>query len=82
MKLPKEYAERFLGNVEWWLENKEEYEALTRAEDGDPFPLADLVVSRGWLRTSEAREWIAARLRGEKLTRGGKRTIGQQLKEF
>lgn len=64
-----------------WMANKEEYDALHIAEDGNPFPLADYLENKGYLATKEARAYVASRVRGEKKRRGGKRTIAQQAKE-
>jgi hypothetical protein len=68
--------------MEWWIANEEEYRALSNAEDGDPFPLADLIEAKGEIATKEARAFVASRLKGEKKKRGGKRTIAQQAKEI
>jgi hypothetical protein len=58
------------------LAHWDELQALRDAQDGNPFPLSALLAKQG-VSTPEAREWIAARLRGEKLRRGAKRTFAQ-----
>jgi polyhydroxyalkanoate synthesis regulator phasin len=67
--------------IDWWLANEDEYRALTNAEDGDPKALSDLMIQRGFLATKEAREFVAAHIRGEKKRRGAKRMARQQAKE-
>jgi len=74
--------DQFANFIEWWAVNEFEYRALTDAQDGNPEALAKLVKEKGELNTLEARSWVAARLRGEKLPRGLKRTVAQQAKEL
>jgi hypothetical protein len=58
-------------------EHDKEYRCLLAAEEGNSEPLAELIEREGCLATPEAREYVAARLRGEKKKRGNKRTLGQ-----
>ena len=74
--------EQYPSFLDWWVVNQEEYEALTRAQDGDPSSLAQIIEAEGQLATREAREFVAARLKGEKLKSGSKRTVVQQAKEL
>lgn len=55
-------------------EHKEELFALDAAEMGNAEHLAVLIQSKGELKTLDARNFVAARLRGEKRKRGLKRT--------
>lgn len=66
---------------EWYFDNEAEYDALIEAEDGNIEKLAAHVEKYGVLWTKEARNFVAARLRGEKQKRGLKRTVKQQAKE-
>ena len=68
--------------MDWWIANKDEYEALSVAEDGNPYPLANYIEEHGFLATKEARSFVAAHIRGDKKKRGAKRTIEQQAKEI
>jgi hypothetical protein len=68
--------------LDWWIANLVEYKALSDAEDGNPFPLAELIEAKGYLVTKEARKFVAAQVKGEKKSRGSKRTIAQQAKEI
>lgn len=68
--------------LDWWVANNEEYQALSIAEDGNPFPLAEYIEAKGYLATKEARAYVASRVKGEKKSRGGKRTIAKQALEI
>lgn len=68
--------------LDWFIENEAEYNAVIEAQDGNAFPLAEYLERGKPINTIEAREWIAARLRGDKLQRGAKRTVKQQAMEF
>jgi hypothetical protein len=61
--------------LDWLFVNLDEYRALATAEDGNPEPLATFVEEHGTLATLEGRRFVAARLRGEPLKRGAKRTV-------
>lgn len=74
--------DKFSTFVEWFFANEEEYQALTVAQDGNLFPLAAFIESKGQLSTKEARAFVAAHLRGDKKNTGSKRTIAQQTKEL
>ena len=67
--------------LDWWIENEVEYRALSDAQDGNPFPLAELIRNVGNLATQEARAFVADRLEGKRKRRGLKRTVVQQAKE-
>ncbi len=74
--------DEFSNFLDWWAVNEAEYRALSTAEDGNPFPLANLIRSVGCLETMEARAFVADRLEGKEKPRGRKRTIAQQAKEM
>jgi hypothetical protein len=63
-------------------EHEEERKVVRRAMDGDPKPLADYILSGGRLETPEGRNWVAARVRGDKKRRGAKRTLDQKKLEY
>ena len=67
--------------LHWYAANQEEYETLSLAKDGNPFPLADFIEAKGFLATNEARTFVASNLKGVKKKSGGKRTVAQQAKE-
>ncbi len=69
--------EETLKTLLLYAKHQDEYLCLLAAEEGDQEPLAQLIEQRGCLATPEAREFVAARLRGEKKTRGSKRTLVQ-----
>jgi len=52
--------------IDWWAANEAEYRALSDAQDGNPNTLADLIRSVGTLKTREAREFVADRLKVRK----------------
>jgi len=68
--------------IDWWAAHETEYRALSDAEDGNPTPLADLIMTVGHLATQEARQFVADRLEGREKPKGSKRTIAQQAKEL
>ena len=67
--------------IDWWIANEEEYRALSDAEDGNPYPLAELIEAGGHLATKEARAFVVSRLKGLPQKTGKKRTVAQQAKE-
>lgn len=68
--------------IDDYLANEVEYRALIDAEEGNPLPLADFIRTVGALQTEAAREFVAARVLGEKKQRGQKRTVAQQVREL
>ena len=68
--------------IVYLLTHSEELAALRVAEEGDVTRLVEIFLRDGSLKTTEAQQFVAARLRGDKRKRGNKRTSAQLKADF